>query len=114
MDRAAKNPIVGSKIVPERVCGRSVDPSDVNVICGKPAIRHVFWNPEPEGWEHNFVCAEHLTEARTYRPMYEHPLGADCGMPGSLFFAEENACRTPEGGFPVAEVPDREMEATRV
>ena len=62
--------------------------------CGKDAVRHVLWD---ETMENGFVCSEHLAEIGpvwTYFALHE--VGADCAMPGSLFFEELNVCRCPD------------------
>jgi len=104
----AANPIIGVRIQPERRCSRAVDPKDVDVVCGKVAVIHILWNEEPDGWEQGFACAAHAAETAKWNPAYTHPVGADCGMPGSLFYAAENVCRTPPDGFPVIEAVARE------
>ncbi len=87
----------------ERQCMRQVgDQSEGTRICGeKPAI-HIMWEDASDGMEPGWACAEHASEAVTrWKPLAVHPVGADCGMPGSMFFLAENVCRVED--IPVAE-----------
>lgn len=95
-DRAAANeprrpPLLGGAIA--RNCTRWL--GDHN--CGKPAVRHVLWDAT---MENGFVCQEHLAEIGTVWSYYAiHEVGADCAMPGSLFFEELNV-HSASCGYP--------------
>lgn len=88
MDRPRRPPLLDGAIA--RDCGRWL----VDHHCGKPAVRHVIWD---ETLENGFVCEEHLSELDTLWTFFAaHEVGPDCGMPGSLFFVDENVCRCPD------------------
>lgn len=81
-------PLLGPAIA--RTCTRWLDGRP----CGDPAVRHVIWDAE---MENGFVCEEHQAElGAVWSYCWRHPVGADCGMPGSLFIIAENVCRCPD------------------
>lgn len=96
-----RDPVLGKEVLP-RVCGRRLGPLTEDRECGRPAVRHVIWDPET--MENGYSCEEHATEAvRDFDAYASHPLGDCCGMPGALFWWPDNECRYDEGGLPVAE-----------
>jgi hypothetical protein len=81
-------------ICPERACSRAVDA--LGHPCGKEAFLHVAWHDTPEGIEGGWVCVDHAKDLHAWSPLQVHEPGPDCGMPGSLWFPDENICRCPE------------------
>lgn len=70
-----------------RGCSRWLGDHD----CGKDAVRHVIWT---ETMENGFVCLDHVRELGTlWAFIAAHEVGPDCGMPGSVFYIDENVCR---------------------
>lgn len=89
-------PLFGPAIA--RTCTRSLGDHD----CGKDAYRHVIWDEE---MENGFVCREHLDElGRLWSFFAVHEVGADCAMPGAMFFLEENVCQCEGGLEPALEL----------
>ncbi len=87
----------------ERICHRFSGhrPDGSWIACGKPAVAHIFWTEE--NLENGYACAEHRDEAVACWSMWRmHKLGADCGMPGALFYPDENVCQVPCDGDMVA------------
>lgn len=78
--------------------------------CTKQAVVHIFWTDE-DAPENSYACATHKGYAlRTYGPWRVHDLQPCCGMPGALFFPEENVCRYEGDELPVVEVEREEEE----
>ena len=81
----------------ERICHRFTGfrPDGSWIPCGLPAVAHVFWTEE--NLENGYACAEHRDEIGLRWSYWRmHGLGADCGMPGALFYPDENVCRCEE------------------
>ncbi len=78
----------------ERVCGRIIDAA--GTICGRPPMIHLAWEDTPEGIVHGFACGRHALELIKdgHRVPGAHKLGADCGMPGSLW--SDEFCRVDD------------------
>lgn len=105
-------PPMGDTIHESRICMRNLgfNPDGSDIVCGKPAAVHIFWTPT---LENTYACAECSNEALSRWSWWRyHALGPCCGMPGSLYFEDENVCRY-EDGLPVAEVK-RERELAPV
>ena len=75
---------------PQRTCNYS--PGDTaSADCGTEATWHVMWNVDAEV---SFACDPHMAVARTrFVFVGAHPIGPDCGMPGTLWDLDENRCR---------------------
>lgn len=87
-------------VCPERACSRAVDID--GRPCGKEPFLHVIWRDTPEGLEGGWVCVDHASELETrWKPLQVHEPGPDCGMPGALWFMDENICRCPDEDTPV-------------
>lgn len=87
-------PPLGETHLKERVCLRQIGRDDQGeILCLKPATVHIAWentSPIVPGW----ACEEHAQElTRRWSPWQMHPIGPDCGMPGSRWMPEENRCR---------------------
>lgn len=69
-------------------------------LCGATGDFHILFNAPVEGQiEHpGIACIEHIALARALKPFQEHPLMADCQMPGSYWDIESNRCLVPEDG----------------
>lgn len=79
-------------------------PGDLPVNdCGQPATWHILWDTD---WNDALACDEHMTYAQQFAYADRHPVGADCSMPGSLWYIDENRC-----GYPGAETPAVEKAA---
>lgn len=86
---------LGSDRTIERLCTRWVGGSfggEDEVGCGKHAVAHIFWLGYGS-LENSFACLEHVKDTTRESIWKAHPMGPDCGMPGSLFFPDENVCR---------------------
>ncbi len=89
----------------ERHCGRTVN--DVlgpgQVLCAKAASHHVITEEETLGGrvESSWACRVHVGEWAKWKPMGLHPVGSDCGMPGSQWYPDADECRCD--GLVVAE-----------
>lgn len=104
-ERRTKKPPFGQEQI-HRICNRRVlpqfDENGDDVICGAEGKFHIIWDIET--MENGYACLDHASEAtERWQPDAWHPMGDCCGMPGSLYFAQENVCRY-EDGLPVAEV----------
>jgi hypothetical protein len=87
-------PLLGVKQA--RVCGRLVGDGS----CDEPAITHYFLN---EDAENIYACGRHAREIEIVWSYYQrHQITPCCGMPGALWFPDENTCRY-EDGLPTAE-----------
>lgn len=76
-------PPLGHEIAPGRRCTRCLSGlgTDEEVLCGEPAVEHIDWGPHL-----GFVCEKHREEALTrWTARAHHSLGAQCGMPGSVW-----------------------------
>ena len=82
--------------VPERACSRAI--SNDGRPCGRDPFLHVAWQDTPEGIEAGWVCSHHARELDRWKPLQTHEPGPDCGMPGALWFTDENVCRVPDEG----------------
>lgn len=72
-------------------CDPELEPNSENA-CKKPALAHVSWGAF--GGRFSFFCETHIgpmTERVRYFKF--HPVGPDCGMPGAIFYNDENVCR---------------------
>lgn len=94
----------------ERACACCVSgfQTDEEVLCGMPATVHLIWS-DADPVDANFACERHRAVALSYEPEWVHEVGSCCGMPGAMFFADENVCRYPEDELPVAEHVEREV-----
>lgn len=71
--------------------------------CGEPAAHHVVWGLGDAGA--SGVCLRHRDEVRAFAYYALHDIGADCEMPGALYFPDENCCRVPwDEGAPTISV----------
>lgn len=108
MRRKELPPLGGEQI--ERICARELgtNADGSEIICGSEPVAHVFW--DEERLDNAFACEEHWREIQDVFSCWRaHGIGADCGMPGALFFPDENVCRYDEAGLPVAEVARKEL-----
>jgi hypothetical protein len=82
------------------ICQRAVDGWDT--LCGKPATWHVIWDAS---CENSIACDGHASEGlEPWHALQVHPLGADCGMPGSEWIPDERRCVFPADDAEVAMV----------
>lgn len=105
----SRNPPVLGEHHPERLCGycSGLSEDGEEVVCLKNAVIHIAWKDEdpvtPGG-----ACEEHREAALALEPAKWHPLGADCGMPGSRWMWEDNYCVVNE--MPVAEIREARLK----
>jgi hypothetical protein len=103
----ARVPPFFDRTVPERACSRAINTA--GDPCGGEAFLHVAWADTPEGVEAGWVCTLHASELSTHwPPLQTHEPGPDCGMPGALWFFEENVCRCPDPEPESTAVAERE------
>lgn len=79
----------------DRLCSYSPDLSPST--CRAPAAHHVVMIDEEGDLMHGWACERHLAVAVRVPHEAHHEVGADCGMPGSLFYNPPNCCRCPDG-----------------
>jgi hypothetical protein len=96
-------PPLGDEGAPDRKCSRTINgivgPGEV--LCGKVPIAHLDW-----GEAGGYVCENHFNEAVTrWQPQAYHALGANCGMPGTVWWQNEDGTSLCiyEDGLPTAE-----------
>jgi hypothetical protein len=77
----------------DRLCSYSEDLSFDT--CRKPATHHLVFLYDGE-MMHGWSCGEHLAIGLKYPRAGCHELGADCGMPGAMFFNPPDCCRVPD------------------
>lgn len=89
------NPPPLGGLVAERQCARDLDWPN-GKVCGKTPFLHVIWSWDPDGGAAGFVCVEHTAELerKGWIPAAQHEVGADCGMPGALWY--DDTCRVPD------------------
>lgn len=78
--------------------------------CGQDATWHVLWEYE-DVLKNAMVCRSHRRTPRPTARAWVHPLGADCGMPGSRFDPELNDCFVPPEEVPPAFRETRELSS---
>ncbi|HTE57021.1 MAG TPA: hypothetical protein VK698_39480 [Kofleriaceae bacterium] len=73
-------------------CGYSPGDTDADT-CMRPATWHIAWDV---AMENGLACDEHMASAKKFAYVDRHPVGADCSMPGSAWFFEEQRCGYPD------------------
>jgi len=70
--------------------------------CGRPARWHVLVNDaDGYGYTSLSACLEHLPVARSCgNALQRHPYDGVCGMPGTLWNADDNRCELDGTGVP--------------
>lgn len=105
-----RSPVLGEETI-GRICSRRLNaPGEPEVICGKDARFHVFW--DVVSMENSFSCLDHAREAtEDFDAQAWHQLDACCGMPGSWYSSEHNYCYYPDDELPVAEAQSAQAMA---
>lgn len=58
--------------------------------CGEVATRHILWHPNGDN---GLACDPHMAVARSHFVFADsHPVGPDCGMPGTEWSFDEKRC----------------------
>lgn len=72
-------PVGATMLVGSHACGYLTTLSP-ETICGQPGVVHFLWDDTSEN---GCACEAHAQHARErWIPVDEHPIGADCTMPG--------------------------------
>ena len=105
--------LLGPKVEDGRVChlGILYRGGGSKTLCGRPAVAHIVWEMDSAGgFRASCVCADHRDEVlNAFHWLQWHKMGPCCGMPGAMFFPEENVCKYKDDELPVAERREREL-----
>ncbi len=83
-----KIPTLGVLYLDERRCLRVREWG----VCFRPGVWHIIWEASDASTACD-ECGEFAKEHRIFEAI--HPMGPDCALVATMYYADEGTCRTP-------------------